>query len=98
MKIFKLLVVAVVSLVFLVGLVSMALSTDIVRPPVMSKAKVNVGEITGCPTGWHLVSGSFSGAYTCVPNKTPTIKCPTGLEYFDNSAAGCAVGCREVIK
>lgn len=101
MKAFESLAVMVVSLIFLVGLASPVLSAEVgtqVKPQIGPKVGVPVISMP-CPTGWHVKSGTpGKSRYTCVPDKPKPIQCPAGYVYFDNSEAGCFVGCNEVIK
>jgi len=47
-----------------------------------------------CPQGWHKVSGSADGAFTCKPNKPAPMQCPPKHQWFENE---CAVGCQQII-
>ena len=103
MKVFKFLAVIVVSLIFLVGLTSIAMSAE--GSP-SAKAKVEIqktGPVGGsvvsqpCPTGWHFKSGSTTGTYSCVPNKPAPMTCAPKHHWVDNSEAGCWVGCAETL-
>jgi len=103
MKTFKLLAVAGVSLMLLVGLTSIALSAPETVTPSKTGIQQNVSQsaapiVTPCPTGWHLKSGSLGKAFTCVPNKPSPLKCSPGFYYVDNTESGCFIGCQEIVK
>ena len=103
MKVFKFLAVIVVSLIFLVGLTSIAMSAE-GSPSAKAKAPQMQMQQTGpialnsaCPNGWHFKSGSTTGTYSCVPNKPAPMTCAPKHHWVDNSEAGCWVGCAETL-
>lgn len=91
MKTLRLLVILVASLTFLTSSLSIAFAVE--------RIGVNPTTVQPCPIGWHVKSGTpGQSRYTCVPDKPAPIKCPAGYKYFDNSEAGCFVGCNEIVK
>ena len=98
MKVSKVLVAAA-SLTILAGSVTIALAVEKVPVKAGTAPQVsNLPIIKPCPTAWHLKSGTpGKGRYTCVPDKPAPIQCPPKYKYFDNTEAGCFVGCTEVL-
>jgi hypothetical protein len=99
MKLSKVLVAAT-AFTFLAGSFSVALAAEKVSVKTGTVPQAStVPIVKPCPTAWHLKSGTpGKGRYTCVPDKPAPIQCPAGTKYFDNSEAGCFVGCTEIIK
>jgi hypothetical protein len=56
--------------------------------------KPGIALLNPCPQGWHKVSGSADGAFTCKPNKPAPMQCPPKHQWFESE---CAVGCQQVI-
>ena len=100
MKALKILVILVASLTLLAGSISIAFAAEKIGvKPTTAQSVTNLPILNPCPTGWHVKSGTpGKSRYSCVPDKPAPIKCPAGYIYFDNSEAGCFVGCNEIIK
>ena len=100
MKALKTLVVLVASLTLLAGSISVVFAAEkvAVKPTATVQPVTTLPIIKPCPTGWHVKSGTpGKSRYTCVPDKPAPIQCPPKYQYFDNSEAGCFVGCTEII-
>lgn len=97
MKLLRLSMVVIVSLVFLAGPASMALSRDAGKE-VPGGIKPPKGGAT-CPAGWHVSQhlNPTTGSFRCMPTEPAPIKCSSDkFEYFSSAQGGCCyVGCRE---